>query len=349
VFETTTDHGRLADFGWRSSDQRGAAIARADHCNTGPLACGQYGTALGIIQAAHHSGREIHVWVDETRPYLQGARLTTWELAQAGVPHALIPDVAAGHFIARGEVDAILVGPTGSRPTATRQRGGDPDARRARGALRHPVPGLPPRSARWTWTRRTGAGSRSRSVLAGGHGAARPPDRAGWNHRAHPAFDVTPAELISGIVTEEGVLTAPFERGPPRRVRPAGRPLGGDARFEATPAPAGDPDPAASGTQWIRPRPGTRDGQPGSHPADRRLGDPGDRRPAAPARVPGAGPPVRGVRHLRPGRARVRQDPVGRGPVRGRAGGGGAGVHRPTPQPLFVLGRADGSPASCAR
>ena len=80
------------------------------HCNTGPLACGQFGTALGIVQAAHHAGRPIHVWVDETRPYLQGARLTAWELAQAGVPHTLIPDVAAGHLMARGEVDVVIVG-----------------------------------------------------------------------------------------------------------------------------------------------------------------------------------------------------------------------------------------------
>ena len=80
------------------------------HCNTGPLACGQFGTALGVVQAAHHAERPIHVWVDETRPYLQGARLTAWELAQAGVPHTLIPDVAAGHLMARGEVDVVLVG-----------------------------------------------------------------------------------------------------------------------------------------------------------------------------------------------------------------------------------------------
>ena len=80
------------------------------HCNTGPLACGQFGTALGVVQAAHNAGRPLHVWVDETRPYLQGARLTTWELAQAGVPHTLIPDVAAGHLMAQGEVDVVIVG-----------------------------------------------------------------------------------------------------------------------------------------------------------------------------------------------------------------------------------------------
>ena len=80
------------------------------HCNTGPLGAGQFGTALGVVQAAHHAERPIHVWVDETRPYLQGARLTAWELDQAGVPHTLIPDAAAGSLMARGDVDVILVG-----------------------------------------------------------------------------------------------------------------------------------------------------------------------------------------------------------------------------------------------
>ena len=111
VFEATTDHGRMAGFGLGVlpvPEDRPVRILT--HCNTGPLAAGQFGTALGVVQAAHHADRPVHVWVDETRPYLQGARLTTWELAQAGVPHTLIPDVAAGHLMARGEVDVVLVG-----------------------------------------------------------------------------------------------------------------------------------------------------------------------------------------------------------------------------------------------
>ncbi|HEX5822901.1 MAG TPA: hypothetical protein VFY18_00450, partial [Candidatus Limnocylindrales bacterium] len=106
VNEATIDHGRLAEFGLAALPVRDFGPLRIlTHCNTGPLACGQFGTALGIVQAAHHAGREISVWVDETRPYLQGARLTAWELAQAGVPHTLIPDVAAGHLMSRSEVD----------------------------------------------------------------------------------------------------------------------------------------------------------------------------------------------------------------------------------------------------
>ena len=111
IFETTEDHGRLAAFGLEALDfPEDRPLRILTHCNTGPLACGQFGTALGIVQAAHHAGRAIYVWVDETRPYLQGARLTAWELAQAEVPHALIPDVAAGHLMARGEVDVVIVG-----------------------------------------------------------------------------------------------------------------------------------------------------------------------------------------------------------------------------------------------
>ncbi len=111
VFEATTDHGRLASFGLEILPRpEGRPVRVLTHCNTGPLACGQYGTALGVVQAAHHAGREVHVWVDETRPYLQGARLTTWELARPGSRHALLPDVAAGHLMATGEVDVVLVG-----------------------------------------------------------------------------------------------------------------------------------------------------------------------------------------------------------------------------------------------
>ena len=110
VAEATDDHGRLAEAGRAILPESDGPLRILTHCNTGPLACGQFGTALGIVQAAHAAERPLHVWVDETRPYLQGARLTAWELQQAGVPHTLIPDMAAGPLMARGEVDVILVG-----------------------------------------------------------------------------------------------------------------------------------------------------------------------------------------------------------------------------------------------
>ena len=138
------------------------------HCNTGPLACGQFGTALGVVQAAHHAGRPLHVWVDETRPYLQGARLTTWELAQAGVPHTLIPDVAAGHLMARGEVDVghRRRGPD-RRQRRYREQGRDVHAGRARGPPRRPV-------------LRRGADQHGRSRHAGRRGD---PDRGALRQR----------------------------------------------------------------------------------------------------------------------------------------------------------------------
>ena len=80
------------------------------HCNTGALATGGYGTALGVIRAAHESGKKIHVYVDETRPRLQGARLTSWELKQLGIPHTVIVDGASGYFMRSTRIDACLVG-----------------------------------------------------------------------------------------------------------------------------------------------------------------------------------------------------------------------------------------------
>jgi methylthioribose-1-phosphate isomerase len=80
------------------------------HCNTGSLACVGYGTALGVIRAAHETGRRPSVWVDETRPVLQGARLTAWELQRLGIPCTLVADAMAAALMAAGEVDAVIVG-----------------------------------------------------------------------------------------------------------------------------------------------------------------------------------------------------------------------------------------------
>jgi methylthioribose-1-phosphate isomerase len=213
VMEATTDHGRLATFGLEvlpSPEDRPVRVLT--HCNTGPLACGQFGTALGVVQAAHHAERPIHVWVDETRPYLQGARLTTWELAQAGVPHTLIPDVAAGHLMANGEVDVILVG-------ADRVAANGDTANKvgtytlAVLAARHGIPFYvcAPTSSVDLATS-TGSGivieeRKAEEVLEFRGVRIAPPGTQVRN----PAFDVTPAELISGIITEEGVIGAPFD------------------------------------------------------------------------------------------------------------------------------------------
>ena len=215
VFEATTDHGRMAAFGLEvlpEPEERPVRILT--HCNTGPLAGGQFGTALGVVQAAHNAGRSLHVWVDETRPYLQGARLTTWELAQAGVAHTLIPDVAAGHLMARGEVDVILVG--GDRVAAngdTANKVGTYPL--AVLAARHGIPFYvvaPTSSVDLDTPDGTTIPIEERKAeeVLEVRGVRLAP--AGTEVR-NPAFDITPAELISGIVTEEGVVRGPFEAG----------------------------------------------------------------------------------------------------------------------------------------
>lgn len=215
VFEATTDHGRLATFGLEvlpTPDDR--AVNVLTHCNTGPLACGQFGTALGVVQAAFAADRPIHVWVDETRPYLQGARLTAWELAQAGVPHTLIPDVAAGSLMANGEVDVIIVG--ADRIAA--------DGSTANKVGTYPLAVLAARHGIPFYI----AAPMSTVDLATPDGAAipieerkaievttfrgiriAPPDTAVRN----PSFDVTPPDLISGIITDEGVIRALYGEG----------------------------------------------------------------------------------------------------------------------------------------
>jgi methylthioribose-1-phosphate isomerase len=236
VYEATTDHGRMAGFGLEVLPQpRDRALEILTHCNTGPLAAGQFGTALGVVQAAHHADLPIHVWVDETRPYLQGARLTAWELAQAGVAHTLIPDMAAGHLMSRGEVDVILVG--GDRVAAN----GDTANKigtytLAVLAARHGIPFyvVAPTSS---VDLDTADGTlipieeRKAEEVLEVRGVRLAP--AGTEVR-NPAFDITPAELISGIVTEEGVIRAPFEPGLRAAVEAAGE------RWGTGPRPAVD-------------------------------------------------------------------------------------------------------------
>jgi methylthioribose-1-phosphate isomerase len=239
VAEATDDHGRLADHGLAVLPDVGdRALQLLTHCNTGPLACGQFGTALGVVQAAHTAERTLHVWVDETRPHLQGARLTAWELAQAGVPHTLIPDVAAASLMAAGRVDAILVGAdrVAANGDVANKVGTYPLAVLA---ARHGVPfyvcapissvdlGTPDGAAIPIEERPPEEVTEVR-----GHRIA-PAGTAVWN----PAFDVTPAELITGIVTEEGVLRPPFE--PALRAAAASR----AARREPAPAPQPRPGP----------------------------------------------------------------------------------------------------------
>jgi methylthioribose-1-phosphate isomerase len=213
IAEANDDHGRLAEAGLGVLPKiDGRPLNVLTHCNTGPLACGQFGTALGVVQAAHARERPLHVWVDETRPYLQGARLTAWELQQAGVAYSLIPDMAAGALMAQGEVDVILVG-------ADRIAANGDTANKigtytlAVLAQRHGIPFVvcAPLSSIDLDTPDGGAipiEDRSAAEVTEIRGTRIAP--AGTEVR-NPAFDVTPAELITAIVTEEGVVEPPFD------------------------------------------------------------------------------------------------------------------------------------------
>jgi methylthioribose-1-phosphate isomerase len=176
------------------------------HCNAGSLACVEYGTALGVIRAAHEVGKLRSVWVDETRPVLQGSRLTAWELARLGIPATVIVDGAAGSVMARGEVDCVIVGA---------------DRIAANGDVANKI------------------GTYSLAVLARHHrvpffvaapvSTVDPRCRSGSKIPveqrdsveittfvpqgvavANPAFDVTPARLVTAIITDAGVATRPY-------------------------------------------------------------------------------------------------------------------------------------------
>jgi S-methyl-5-thioribose-1-phosphate isomerase len=181
------------------------------HCNTGALATAGYGTALGVIRAAHEQGKKLHVYVDETRPVLQGARLTAWELKKEKIPATLITDSMAGFLMQQGKIDKVLVGA---------------DRIAANGDTANKI------------------GTYSLAVLAAVHripfyvaaplstidislktGAAIPIEERKNEEVTHfkgirstpkgikvynPAFDITPAEYITAIITEKGIITKPY-------------------------------------------------------------------------------------------------------------------------------------------
>jgi methylthioribose-1-phosphate isomerase len=181
------------------------------HCNAGALATAGYGTALGVIRAAHERGKVALVWVDETRPVMQGARLTAWEMVQEGIPHKLIADVAAGSIMAHGEVDMVVTGADriAANGDTANKIGTYPVAVLAR---HHKVPfyvaapfstidpslksgrEIPIEERDAAEVRRTGVQQTA------------PDGSPVYN----PAFDVTPAELITAIITERGVFRPPY-------------------------------------------------------------------------------------------------------------------------------------------
>ena len=181
------------------------------HCNAGALACAGYGTALGVIRAAAEQGRRPSVWVDETRPVLQGARLTAWELDRLGIPATLVADVMAGSLMSGGEVDCVVVG-------ADRiARNGDVANKVGTYSLavlarHHGIPFyVAAPLATVDLDCPTGADipieRRAADEVASIEGHAIAPPGFTVENRA---FDVTPAELVTAIVTEAGVLRGPY-------------------------------------------------------------------------------------------------------------------------------------------
>lgn len=178
----------------------------ATHCNTGALAAGGRGTALAVVLALH----DVHVLVGETRPLLQGARLTTWELARAGVPHALVVDGAMPGLIRRGQVDAVIVGcdRVAANGDVANKVGTYGLALAARAAGIPFVVAGPTSSIDFGLADGEGIAIEERGpeeVRAFAGTAAAPPDTPVRN----PAFDVTPADLVTALVTERGVAQPP--------------------------------------------------------------------------------------------------------------------------------------------
>jgi methylthioribose-1-phosphate isomerase len=207
--EDVASNKRIGRFGAELLGEKATILT---HCNAGALATAGYGTALGVIRAAVEGGKRIAVFADETRPYLQGARLTAWELQQEGIDVTLITDNMSGHFFQKETFDAVIVGA---------------DRIAANGDTANKI------------------GTYTVAVLANAHGVpfyiAAPvstidihcpsgeaipiEERSGAEvtsigntqiapegiHVRHPAFDVTPARLITAIITDRGVLRPPFQ------------------------------------------------------------------------------------------------------------------------------------------
>lgn len=184
------------------------------HCNAGALACAGYGTALGVIRSAWEAGKRLHVFVDETRPLLQGARLTAWELTRLGIPMTLITDNMAGYFMQQGAIKRVVVG-------ADRIAANGDTANKigtySVATLAH-AHGIPFYVAAPTSTIDISLASGSEipieqraavEVTVVGNSRLAPDGVT----VANPAFDVTPNRLIAAIITERGIIKPPFGDG----------------------------------------------------------------------------------------------------------------------------------------
>jgi methylthioribose-1-phosphate isomerase len=203
----------------RAIGRHGQALLRdgwtvLTHCNAGALATAEYGTALGVIRAATAEGKRIRVYADETRPFLQGARLTVWELDKDGIPVVLITDSMAGWFMRRGEVQAVIVGAdriarngdtankigTYSLAVLAKENGVPFYVAAPLSTVDASIPdggGIPIEERKPDEVREVGG-----RLLTLPYAEVR-----------NPAFDVTPAAYITAIITERGVVRPPFDKG----------------------------------------------------------------------------------------------------------------------------------------
>ncbi len=181
------------------------------HCNTGALATAGIGTALGVIRLAHESGKKVHVFVDETRPRLQGARLTSWELKQLGIPHTIIVDAASGYVMKHNKIDACLVGcdRIAANGDVANKIG---TYNLALVAWAHDVPFYsvgPTTTVDLKVANGEGIPIEERAedeiTMVGDTRIAPPGVQV-----ANPAFDVTPAKYISAIITDRGIAHPPY-------------------------------------------------------------------------------------------------------------------------------------------
>jgi methylthioribose-1-phosphate isomerase len=216
----------IGDHGWAllrelANGAPGRPLNLLTHCNAGWLATVDWGTATAPIYKAHDAGQDVHVWVDETRPRLQGAALTAWELGEHGVAHTLIADSAAGHLMRTGRVDAVIVGTdrTTAAGDVANKIGTYP---LALAAADNEVPfyvAVPSPSIDWATddpalipieerdptevvcVRGAGPGDEVRAVRIAPRGV----------RAANYAFDVTPRHLVTGLITERGICDADRE------------------------------------------------------------------------------------------------------------------------------------------
>jgi methylthioribose-1-phosphate isomerase len=196
---------------------KGASVLT--HCNAGALATAGYGTALGVIRAAWEQKKKISVFVPETRPFLQGARLTAWELTKLGIPATLITDNMVGHFMQKGAIDCVVVG--------TDRTAANGDVANKIGtyttavlAGRHQVPfyvAAPTSSIDLNCVSGEHIPIEERAAREVTHVLRQQIAPTGMRV-ANPAFDVTPHELVSAIITEQGIARDPFTEALPSLV-----------------------------------------------------------------------------------------------------------------------------------